>query len=218
MAFQPLFPDLTGPGLAAGWASIDALQGTLDPAEWQDVAAAAAPRQREFVAGRLLVTALADSLSLVAKPVRRAEDRSPIWPADRRGSLSHCKELCAGVVGRPDAIQSAGIDVEALGRVQPKLWPTLFTERERHYFRSIDPAHVAIETTTFFSAKETFYKCQFPLTESWVGFQDVELERTSDTTLAVTPTTSTPRPWHGSPIHTVLLDEWHVVTLMVFPA
>jgi 4'-phosphopantetheinyl transferase EntD len=115
MAFQPLFPDLTGPGLAAGWASIDALQGTLDPAEWQDVAAAAAPRQREFVAGRLLVTALADSLSLVAKPVRRAEDRSPIWPADRRGSLSHCKELCAGVVGRPDAIQSAGIDVEALG-------------------------------------------------------------------------------------------------------
>ncbi len=218
MAFQPLFPDLTGPGLAGGWASIDALQGTVDPAEWQDVAAAAAPRQREFVAGRLLATALAESLSLVAKPVRRSDDRSPIWPADRHGSLSHCKELCAGVVGTPAAIQSAGIDIEALGRVESRLWPTLFTERERDYFHSVDPVLVAIEATTFFSAKEAFYKCQFPLTKSWVGFQDVELQRTSDTTLAVTANTSAPRAWHGSPIHTVILEEAHVATLMVLPA
>ena len=218
MEFQPLFPEMTGPHLAIGWASIDALQGTVHPTEWQDVATAAAPRQREFIAGRLLATALAKSLSLAAKPVRRADDRSPIWPADRQGSLSHCKELCAGVIGTPDAIQSAGIDVEVLGRVQPKLWPTLFTERECDYLNTVDPAVVAIEATTFFSAKEAFYKCQFPLTRDWVGFQDVELQRTSDGTLRVNPTRSSPRPWHGSPIHTVRLEDSHVATLMVLPA
>tara|TARA_Y100001958_G_C20865638_1_gene302007 strand:- start:140 stop:478 length:339 start_codon:yes stop_codon:yes gene_type:complete len=108
-----------------------------------------------------------------------------------------------------------GIDIETIGRVEPKLWPTLFTERETRYFTSLPPETVALETTLFFSAKESFYKCQYPLTQSWVGFQDVEVKRADEQLLAITPTSGTPQPWHEDPIHTVEITDAHIVTVML---
>lgn len=215
MTLHPLLPDLTGPDLAIAWAPLDALSGAADPLEWEDIASAVPHRQREFVAGRLIARALSDQLCLPPSPLRRAEDRAPVWPADRVGSLSHCDTLCAAAIGIPPAIRSVGIDVETIGRVEPKLWPTLFTEQETRYFTSLPPETVALETTLFFSAKESFYKCQYPLTQSWVGFQDVEVTRVDEHLLAITPTRGTPQLWHKDPIHTVEITDAHIVTVML---
>jgi 4'-phosphopantetheinyl transferase EntD len=215
MTLNALLPDLAGPDLAIAWAAIEALPGNADPLELEDVASAAPPRRREFVAGRLIARMLSDQLGLPPAPLRRAEDRAPLWPADRVGSLSHCDTLCAAAIGTSHAIRSVGIDIETIGRVEPKLWPTLFTEREAGYFRSLPPERVALETTLFFSAKESFYKCQYPLTQSWVGFQDVEVARTGEQLLAITPTSGTPQPWHDGPIHTVEITDAHIVTVML---
>ena len=215
MTLHPLLPNLTGPDLAIAWAAIEALPGNADPLELEDIASAAPPRRREFVAGRLIARMLSDQLGLPPAPLRRADDRAPVWPADRVGSLSHCDTLCAAAIGIPTAIRSVGIDIETVGRVDPKLWPTLFTERETRYFTSIPPERVALETTLFFSAKESFYKCQYPLTQSWVGFQDVEVTRTDEQLLAITPTNGTPQPWHDGPIHTVEITDAHIVTVML---
>ena len=189
MPYQPLFPELNYPGFVAGWAPLGDLQGELDHAEWQDISAANTARQRDFIAGRRLARAISATLELPPHPLRRGEDRSPVWPDDRTGSLSHGKTLCAAAIGKRDEIRSVGIDIESVGRVEPKLWPTLFTEREAAYFASLEPDQVAEETTLFFSAKETFYKCQYPVTHSWVGFQDVEIQRRDDSTL-----------WRGPPV------------------
>jgi 4'-phosphopantetheinyl transferase EntD len=218
MSIKPLFPDLMTRGFVLGWEFIDNLQNHTDPEEWLDIQHAAPARQKEFIAGRNLVRQLARSLGLPDAPLRRTDDRSPNWPTDRLGSLSHCTTLCAAAVSTMDTHQSVGVDVEQNGRIEAKLWETLFTARERAYLDQLDPAVASVEATIFFSSKEAYYKCQFPLTKSWVGFQDVELQRTSDTTLAVTAANSTLRPWHGSPIHTVLLGDAHVATLMVLPA
>jgi len=215
MTLNALLPDLAGPDLAIAWAAIEALPGNADPLELEDIASAAPPRRREFLAGRLIARMLSDQLSLPPAPLRRADDRSPVWPADRVGSLSHCNTLCAAAIGTSHAIRSVGIDIETIGRVEPKLWPTLFTEREAGYFRSLPPERVALETTLFFSAKESFYKCQYPLTQSWVGFQDVEVARTDEQMLAITPTSGTPQPWHDGPIHTVEITDAHIVTVML---
>ena len=215
MTLHPLLPDLTGPDLAIAWAPLDALSGAADPLEWEDIASAVPHRQREFVAGRLIARALSDQLCLPPSPLRRAEDRAPVWPADRVGSLSHCDTLCAAAIGIPPAIRSVGIAIETIGRVEPKLWPTLFTEQETRYFTSLPPETVALETTLFFSAKESFYKCQYPLTQSWVGFQDVEVTRVDEHLLAITPTSGTPQPWHSDPIHTVEITDAHIVTVML---
>lgn len=215
MTLHPLLPDLTGPDLAIAWAPIDALSGAADPLEWEDIASAAPHRQREFVAGRLIARTLSDQLDLPPAPLRRAEDRAPLWPADRVGSLSHCDTLCAAAIGIPTAIRSVGIDIETIGRVEPKLWPTLFTEREAGYFRSLPPERVALETTLFFSAKESFYKCQYPLTQSWVGFQDVEMTRTDEHLLAIMPTNEEPQLWHDGVIYAVEITDAHIVTVML---
>ncbi|MFL2501730.1 MAG: 4'-phosphopantetheinyl transferase [Luminiphilus sp.] len=218
MPYQPLFPELSTPGFVTGWAPLGELQGELDPAEWQEISTASTARQRDFIAGRRLAKAISATLGLPPYPVRCGEDRSPVWPDDRAGSLSHGKTLCAAAIGKRDEIRSVGIDIESVGRVEPKLWPTLFTEREVTYFASLEADQVAKETTLFFSAKETFYKCQYPVTHSWVGFHDVEIQRRDDSTLSARPTHGSAQIWHQSPIHLIQLDASHVVTLMVLEA
>lgn len=218
MTIHPLLTEITGPDLAVAWAPLERLSGDPHPEEWEDIAAAAPARQQEFVAGRLLAHALGETLGLPPAPLRRAEDRSPVWPSDRTGSLSHCDTLCAAAVGKRSAIQSVGIDVETIGRVEQKLWPTLFTEKEAGYFCSLAPETVALETTLFFSAKEAFYKCQYPLTQEWVGFQDVEITRTDQHSLAIAPTRGAAHAWHAAPIHTVEIVDAHVATVMLLPA
>ena len=218
MTIHPLLTEITGPELAVAWAPLQVLSGDPHPDEWEDIAAAAPARQREFTAGRLLARALGETLGLPPIPLRRAEDRSPVWPADRTGSLSHCNTLCAAAVGKRSAIQSIGVDIETIGRVEQKLWPTLFTEKEADYFSSLAPEKVARETTLFFSAKEAFYKCQYPLTHQWVGFQDVEITRTDTHSLAIAPTRCAAKVWHAAPIHTVAIVDTHVATVMILPA
>lgn len=218
MTIHHLLTELTGSDLAIAWAPLEALSGDLHPEEWEDIAAAAPPRQQEFMAGRLLVRRLAETLSLPLLPLRRAENRSPVWPADRTGSLSHCDTLCAAAVGKRNAVESVGVDVETIGRVEQKLWPTLFTAKEVDYFNSIAPERIAVETTLFFSAKEAFYKCQYPLTQEWVGFQDVEVTRTNEALLAISPTTGAAGSWHEAAIHTGEISDSHVATVMLLPA
>ena len=218
MSIQPLLTDLTGPDLAIAWAALEALSGAPHPDEREDIASAAPHRQKEFVAGRQLARALSDQLGLTPAPLRRAEDQSPVWPSDRTGSLSHCDTLCLAAVGKRNAIQSVGVDVETVGRVEEKLWPALFTEKEADYFSSLAADTVTLETTLFFSAKESFYKCQYPLTQEWVGFQDVEITRTDQHSLAISPTRGAAQACHAAPIHTVEISESHVATVMLLRA
>ena len=217
MTIHPLFPDLTGPALAIAWASLGALAGDPHPDEWEDISSAAPNRQKEFIAGRQLARVLSDQLGLPPAPLRRAEDRAPVWPSDRTGSLSHCDTLCAAAVGKRNAVQSVGVDVETIGRVERKLWPALFTEKETDYLSSLATDTVALETSLFFSAKEAFYKCQYPLTHQWVGFQNVEVTRHDRHSLAIAPTRGEAQAWHAAHIHTVEISESHVGTVMLLP-
>ena len=58
----------------------------------------------------------------------------------------------------------------------PKLWSHIATEREIAWFRAAGSAAEANERATLlFSAKEAFYKAQFCVTQSFVGFHEVEL-------------------------------------------
>lgn len=218
MTLRSLFPDLTGPDLAIAWAPLEALLSDPHPEEREDVASAAPNRQKEFAAGRELARALSDRLGLPPAPLRRAQDRAPVWPTDRTGSLSHCDTLCLAAVGKRSAVQSVGVDVETIGRVEQKLWPTLFTEKEANYFSSLSPDAVPLETTLFFSAKESFYKCQYPLTQKWVGFQDVEVVRTEPHSLAIAPTRCAAQGWRAAPIHSVEIGATHVATVMLLSA
>jgi 4'-phosphopantetheinyl transferase EntD len=56
------------------------------------------------------------------------------------------------------------------------MWELLFTHDEIQKLSAFNLELQARAATVAFSAKEAFYKCQFPLTESWIDFLDVAVD------------------------------------------
>ncbi len=177
--------ELTGDALAAGAAA------WLLPEERPFVAKAVDKRRAQFGAGRACARSALAALGADVDEVERtavgvAERRQPDWPPGIAGAITHTSGYCAAVVGRIDALRAGriGIDAEVIGRVTPNLYRKLFTAIELvRLAGSDDPDTLA---TTMFSAKEAYYKAQFPLTEAWVGFTDVEI-READGALTMHP-------------------------------
>ena len=165
--------------------------GWLFPDERSAIAGASDRRIAEFAAGRACAHAGLEALGLEAVGVPRSDDRSPRWPTDIEGSIAHTDGKAMAVVARRSDLGGAGIgiDVEQRGRVRPELYRKLFTEEEIEMLAA--GADEGLEATIRFSAKEAFYKAQYPLTGGWVSFTDVTVEVCGDSYRAV-PATSLP--------------------------
>ncbi len=76
--------------------------------------------------------------------------------------------------------RSIGIDVARIDDFDASLERLICTPRERaRVERGSDPERRLAAASTF-SAKEAFYKCQFPLTGRWLEFGDVEISFAGD--------------------------------------
>ena len=151
----------------------------LHPQEEACVARATAKRRREFAAGRACARLALARLGLPEAPLGRNEDRTPRWPAGVAGCISHCAGYCAAAVARQESVAGLGLDVEVIGRVRPVLLPRICTVAERDTLLRLGraPGQGAIDwATVLFSAKESTYKCYYPLTRAPLGFHDVEIE------------------------------------------
>ena len=168
------------------------LAGAPDPrlllaAERQAMANAAPGRQEQFAAGRACARAGLSVLGCPEEPLLVGEDRRPLWPSGVTGSISHTRGL--GESGSNEASfgvavvvldtalggRGIGVDVERVGRVREALFGRLFTGAELEDLRRLPLDRRAVHATVLFSAKEAFYKAQFGLSRSWVGFRDVEI-------------------------------------------
>jgi len=68
-----------------------------------------------------------------------------------------------------------GIDLEESRRLNPDLWSRLFTSCELKAINDTnDPAGQRRRAAAIFSAKEAFYKCDFPL-KKYTGFRNIEI-------------------------------------------
>ncbi len=164
----------------------DALEPPL-PAElpathgrWSD------KRRLEFEAGRhcarqalrkLVPPPLAEELS---RGVRGDEDGVPCWPSGVVGSISHTGRqnllFAAAAVSR-DA-RSLGLDAELHGPLEPELRSRVLTANEARTLTLLggDEQTIGQRALVVFSAKEAFYKCQYPLSRTFLGFDEVEVE------------------------------------------
>jgi len=149
---------------------------TLLPAEAACTAGFAAPRLREFAAGRLCARlALADSGAPNA-PLHCGAEGEPLWPVGFTGSITHTEGYCAAAVARKEAVLSLGIDAERVVELERAEWQVLLCSAEIAWLDSLAPREQAAMACAVFSAKEAYFKCQFPLTRRWLEFQDVELQ------------------------------------------
>ncbi len=139
-------------------------------------------RQSEFAQGRTCLHGLLEEMGETQK-VGTAEDRSPIWPTGFVGSLSHSDAWIWGCVARKTDLVSIGIDTEliASAELRQDVQDTIASDAEWNLVNqfSLTPEEAF---TLVFSAKEAFYKCWYPLVETYFDFFDVEV-------VALTPST-----------------------------
>lgn len=136
----------------------------------------AVPKRRaEFVAGRIAARRALAEIGVRHAIIRAGADRAPEWPAEVVGSISHAGTVAAAAVGTKSAVASIGIDLEVDAAVRRELWRNVLLPSEQAWVETRSPAEQARWATTIFSAKEAFYKFQYPLTRQWLDFTDVEI-------------------------------------------
>lgn len=100
----------------------------------------------------------------------------PLWPKGAVGSITHTTEVCAAAVGRACEYAGVGIDVEQASPLEAAVADRVALPEEQCGLPNMAPLLAA---RLIFSAKESFYKCQFYLTGSRLDFFDVRIDLTA---------------------------------------
>jgi 4'-phosphopantetheinyl transferase EntD len=153
------------------------------PDEAAQVARAVPKRQREFAAGRHLarraLARLGEAGEFENVVLLNGPDRAPRWPAGVVGSITHTgagdQGYCAVVLGRDRELAAVGIDAEEAEPLEPDLWKFVLTVDERAALEREAAETRGLLAKVVFSAKECFYKAQYPLTRQFLGFQQVRI-------------------------------------------
>jgi 4'-phosphopantetheinyl transferase EntD len=174
---SPRLAELFPPGALTAELLGEGDDGALLPGELHFLSSqAAAQRRQEFAAGRMCARLLLSQLHISDFALRMAADRQPLWPDSTVGSITHTSGFCAAVVAEKTRFRAVGIDSEVSGSVKPELWHRLFTATEIAWLSALEGPHRGLAATLLFSAKESFYKLQYPLTGQKLGFHDATVE------------------------------------------
>ena len=150
-------------------------QGLL-PEERASLGAAVPKRVAEFAAGRQCAHEAMRGLGVTDNaPLLRGPHREPVWPRGLLGSITHTEGYCAAVAGRCTDCAGLGLDAERRDSVGTNLWPHLFAEAEMAALHALDATDRGTAATVLFSAKEAFFKSQFPLISANPEFTAVAL-------------------------------------------
>ena len=146
------------------------------PEEEQLITRAVPKRQREFRKARQCAREALSVLGISDFPLLSGEQREPLWPPGIVGSLSHTEGLCAVAVARAQRYRAIGIDVERDAPIETEVARRVCRPEELEQLATFPSAPPLLAARLIFSAKESFYKCQFPLTRLFVGFDEVAID------------------------------------------
>jgi 4'-phosphopantetheinyl transferase EntD len=147
----------------------------LPAAELREVQGAVPQRQREFAAGRLCARRALAHLGLKDIALAVGPHREPLWPPGVVGSITHTDSYGAAAVGLAADIWSIGIDAEPAEPLDRDLISSICTEAEQRWLASQAASQRGLLARVLFSAKECWFKYQFPLTGHYVEFPEVEV-------------------------------------------
>ncbi|MET0387514.1 MAG: 4'-phosphopantetheinyl transferase superfamily protein [Polyangiales bacterium] len=169
-AIAPLFgPDvITAEGVPA------LVDDQLFPEELASITRAVPKRRAEFGAVRLCARRALAQLGVAPGPLVPAPDRSPRWPEGIVGSMTHTGGYCAVAVARAGSLRSVGLDAEHERVLEPALLRMICRPEEQRALAARSGG--AADAIVHFAAKEAFYKCQYPLTHTFLDFLDVEVD------------------------------------------
>jgi 4'-phosphopantetheinyl transferase EntD len=161
----------------------------LRPEEQGHVARAVERRRAEFAWGRHLARRALYSLGGPTPALPPRKDRVPHWPEGFTGSITHTHGYCGVAVARIQSCRGIGVDVEFLNRMRDTDWHRLVCfDHELRWIADADADELKRERMLcVFSAKESFYKAQYPVTGQVLGFKDVRIHFDESGSFAVAP-------------------------------
>jgi len=149
--------------------------GTLLPEEEALVRRAVPKRRSEFAAGRACARRALEILGLPSLPILSGSGREPLWPHGVVGSITHCDGYCAAVVAGKSRFLTIGIDAEAHLALPPDILSFVARADEIALLSSRENNGLHWDRLLF-SAKESVFKAWYPLTGSWLDFQDATVD------------------------------------------
>jgi enterobactin synthetase component D / holo-[acyl-carrier protein] synthase len=170
-------------GVASAEAFDDPPDAVLYPEEADVIRRAVDKRRREFRTVRHCARRALRQLGLPAAAVLRGERGEPQWPAGVVGSMTHCGGYRAAAVAHSYQLRALGIDAEPHEPLPEGVLEAISLSEERDHLSELAAAaRATCWDRILFCAKETVYKAWFPLTRSWLGFEDAAVTITPGTT------------------------------------
>jgi 4'-phosphopantetheinyl transferase EntD len=166
---SPIIAAILPPDVVAMEALGELPDARLLPDEEGVVVRAVEKRRREFATGRQLARRALAALGYPALPIVPGPHREPVWPEGVVGSITHCKDYCAAVVGRSERIVAIGIDAEPDAPLPDGVLRMVSVDEEREWIH----AHAGkgpCWDRLLFSAKESVFKAWYPLMHRWLDF------------------------------------------------
>jgi 4'-phosphopantetheinyl transferase EntD len=152
----------------------------LFPDELAYIQNAISVRRAEFGAARVCARKALAALGVPPSSLVPNADRSPRWPEGVTGSISHTRAWCAVVVACHPPLRALGLDIEAVRPLDAGVAEMVLTPGELAWVGQEPPERRDELVILFFSAKEAYYKCQYPMTGLFLGFHDVGIALASD--------------------------------------
>ena len=134
-------------------------------------------RRAEFSLGRYCARRALSKFELESVPIlRNTESREPYWPELVRGSITHSEGFAAAAVGMTKDVSGFGIDLESLSRVVDfNIRRHVCVEKEREFMESLPTEQANRYLRIIFSAKESIFKCFFPISQTYLSFKDAAI-------------------------------------------
>lgn len=148
-------------------------QTALFPEELALVGDASERRRLEFLNGRACAHAALRALGFGAEPLLCRADRAPLWPTGIVGSISHGDSFCAAAVARSADFAGIGLDIETDLPVSAEFARRVCSPIELARCAELGQAERLARVV--FSAKESVYKLQYPLTGAVLYWRDLEV-------------------------------------------
>jgi 4'-phosphopantetheinyl transferase EntD len=149
------------------------LHTDLSPEEERVVSHAVQKRRLEFTTGRACARIALRRLGWEPTPVPSGGHGEPLWPPGIVGTITHCAAYRACAVAQASDFASLGIDAEVDEPLPDGILDEISTAPERRWTET-NRWPISADRLLF-SAKEAIYKAWFPLTGSWLDFDDAEI-------------------------------------------
>jgi 4'-phosphopantetheinyl transferase EntD len=164
------------PPAAAVVATTEELDTDLFPEEEEAVGNAVAKRRSEFVTARACARAALSELGFPSQPIPAGPRGEPLWPPGIVGSITHCTGYRACAVAPASDLLTIGVDAEPDEPLPDGLIGDIALPEERRWIEAAAASDPGVSwDRLLFSVKESIYKAWFPLTRSWLGFEDASV-------------------------------------------